>query len=43
MALNMKVVTIRAKTLRKGAKESASKEGATIVENLGTRRPIVGT
>ena len=43
MALNMKRVTIRAKTLRKGVKESTSKEGATIVENLGTRRLIVGT
>ena len=27
-----RVVTIRAKTLRKGVKESTSKEGATIVE-----------
>ena len=43
MALNMKVVTIREKTLGKEEKESTSKEGATIVENLGTRRLIVGT
>ena len=39
----MAVVTIRAKTSRREVKESTSKEGATIVENLGTRRLIVGT
>ena len=43
MALMGRVVTIRTKTLRKEVRESTSKEGATIVENLGTRRLIVGT
>ena len=43
MALNMKSSNNQAKTLRKEVKESTSKEGATIVENLGTRRLIVGT
>ena len=43
MALNVKNVTIKTKMLRKEVRESTSKEGATIVENLGTRRLIVGT
>ena len=43
MALNMKSSDNQNKTLRKEVKESTSKEGATIVENLGTRRLIVGT
>ena len=43
MALNMKSSNSQRKTLRKGLKKSTSKESATIVENLGTRRLIVGT
>ena len=43
MALSMKSGKIRTKTSRREVKESTSKEGATIVENLGTRRLIVGT
>ena len=43
MALNMKSSNNQRKTLRKGLKKSTSKESATIVENLGTRRLIVGT
>ena len=43
MALNMKSSNNWSKTLRKEVKESTSKEGATIAENLGTRRLIVGT
>ena len=42
MALNMKSSNNQSKNI-KGVKESTSKEGATIVENLGTRRLIVGT
>ena len=37
------VVAIRAETSRKGTKESSLKEGATIVESMGTKRLIVGT
>ena len=43
MALNMKSRTIRTEILRRGTMKSSSKEGATIVENLGTRSLIVGT
>ena len=43
LALNMKSCDNQRKTFRKEVKESTSKEGATIVENLGTRRLIVGT
>ena len=43
MALNMRVVTIRIETSRKGTKEGSLKEGAMIVESMGTRRLIVGT
>ena len=43
MVLNMKSSNNQRKTLRKEVKESTSKEGAIIVENLGTRRLIVGT
>ena len=43
MALNVKSGNNQNKTLRKKVKESTSKDGATIVENLGTRRLIVGT
>ena len=39
----LRVVAIRAETLRKGTKEGSLKEGATIVESMGTRRLIVGT
>ena len=42
MAVTVKSGTIRTKTLRKEVRESNSKEGATIVENLGTRKLIVG-
>ena len=43
MALNVKSGNNQNKTSRKEVRESTSKEGATIVENLGTRRLIVGT
>ena len=43
MALNMKSSNNQKKTLRRGTKESSSKEGEIIVEHLGTRRLIVGT
>ena len=43
MALNVKSGNNQNKTSRREVKESTSKEGATIVENLGTRRLIVGT
>ena len=43
MALNMKSSNNQNKNIKKGVRESTSKEGATIVENLGTRRLIVGT
>ena len=43
MVLNMKNRAIRAKTFRRGTKESSSKKGATNVESMGTRRLIVGT
>ena len=43
MALPMKSSNNQSKALRGGTKESTSKEGATLVENLGTRRLIVGT
>ena len=33
----------QSRNIRKGTTESSSKEGATIVENLGTGRLIVGT
>ena len=39
----LRVVAIRVKTSRKGTKEGSLKEGATIVESMGTRRLIVGT
>ena len=43
MALKTKSGNNQKKTSRSEVKESTSKEGATIVENLGTRRLIVGT
>ena len=45
MALHMKSSRSnnQSKNIKKGVKESTSKEGATIVENLGTRMLIVGT
>ena len=43
MALNMKSSNNQNRNIKKGTKESSLKEGATIVENLGTRRLIVGT
>ena len=43
MALNVKSGNNQNKISRKEVKGSTSKEGATIVENLGTRRLIVGT
>ena len=43
MVLNMKSSSNQRKTLRRGTKGSTSKEGATIAENLGTRRLTVGT
>ena len=43
MALNMKSSDNQSKDIRKEGKESTSKEGATVVENLGTKRLIVGT
>ena len=43
MALNMRSGNNQKKMLRKEVRESTSKEGATIVENLGTRSLIVGT
>ena len=43
MALNMKSSNNQSRNIKKGNKESFSKEGATIVENLGTRRLIAGT
>ena len=43
MALNVKSGNNQNKNIKKGSKESTSREGATIVEKLGTRRLIVGT
>ena len=43
MASNVRSGNNQKKMLRKEVRESTSKEGATIVENLGTRRLIVGT
>ena len=43
MALTLKSSDNQNKNIKKGVKESTSNEGATIVENLGTRRLIVGT
>ena len=43
MALNMKSSSNQSRTSRKGTKEGSLKEGATIVESMGTRRLIVGT
>ena len=42
MALNMKSSNNQRKNVKRGTKESTSKEGVTIVENLGTRMLIVG-
>ena len=43
MALNMKSSSNQSKHTRRGRKEGSLKEGATIVESMGTRRLIVGT
>ena len=43
MPLNMKSSNNQSKNIKKGVEESTSKEGATIVENMGTRKLIVGT
>ena len=43
MALNMKSSNNQSKNIKKGEKESSSKDSATIVESMGTRRLIVGT
>ena len=43
MAFNMKSSSIQSKTSRKGTKEGSLKEGATIVESMGTKRLIVGS
>ena len=43
LALTMKSSSNQNKNIKKERRESTSKEGATIVENLGTRRLIVGT
>ena len=43
MALNMKSSNNQNKNIKKGVRGSTSKEGGTIVENVGTRRLIVGT
>ena len=43
MALNVKRGNNQKKPSRKEIRQSTSQEGATIVENLGTRRLIVGT
>ena len=43
MALTMKSRNNQSKNIKMGTKESTSKEGTTIAENLGTRRLIVGT
>ena len=41
--LNMKSSNNQSRNIKKGGKESSLKEGATIVESMGTRRLIVGT
>ena len=43
MALNMNSSNNQNQNNKKGKRKSSSKEGATIVEYLGTRRLIVGT
>ena len=43
MSLNMKSSNNQSRNIRKGTKESSLKEGASIVESMGTRRLIVGT
>ena len=43
MSLNIKSSNNQNGNIKKGRKESTSKEGATIVDNLGTRRLIAGT
>ena len=43
IALKFMSSSNQSRNIRKGTKESSSKEGATIVENLGTGRLIVGT
>ena len=43
IALKIMSSSNQSRNIRKGTKESSSKEGATIVENLGTGRLIVGT
>ena len=43
MALNIKSSSNQSRNIRKATEESSLDEGATIVENLGTRRLIVGT
>ena len=43
MALNMKSSSNQSGNIKKGIKGRFSKEGATIVESMGTRRLIVGT
>ena len=43
MVLNMKSSDNQNKNIKKELKGSTSKKGATIVENLVTRRLIVGT
>ena len=43
MALNVNNGNNQNKNVKKGSKRKYFKEGATIVENLGTRSRIVGT
>ena len=43
MALKMKSSSNQSRNIKKGTKEHSLKEGATIVESMGTRRLIVGT
>ena len=43
MALNMKSSSNQNRNIKRGTKESSSKEDATIVESMGTRKLIVGT
>ena len=43
MALKMKNGSNQSKNIKKGTKEGSLKEGATIVESMGTRRLIVRT